>query len=467
MARRSEPEQLLAAIRKQMPGMSAGLKLDERTLRKLKEQALKKAADLQQTAALSAKEGLAGARLIGADLASGNAKRAGTRLSGFLSSASGSAGMLYLARLLVCCYFLNAIYEKVESYQFLQQPEVLERARRWPQYYPAPRFPWFSCTVLLPCAVLAALGVRVLWTASVLVAYEALDSLQLVWGSLLMLLANGAQPNELVMKRLAMMGCVGLVLAHSMKEQRVKISSYAGLLLSGDSRGGARQQPGRGKSAVLLLGRLLMACLFLFVGITQLQRVFARDFILARHLPHSKAWEQDGHDNNWLLLEFVLAIPFAAGWKVGGVSRLLAATLVAEAVTCWPFWREWPTPSYSVHVRLHFATNLGVAGGLLLLASFGAGRFTEQGHLLEKLTDLEETELRARLLAAHRLHDPHKPRFATQDTMADTILAQSLEAAKEDFEARMNAKGKGVLCEHGHEHDFCCGGDKSEVQAGE
>ena len=60
---------------------------------------------------------------------------------------------------------------------------------------------------------------------------------------------------------------------------------------------------------------------------------------------------QDGHDNNWLLLEFVLAIPFAAGWKVGGVSRLLAATLVAEAVTCWPFWREWPTPSYSVHVR--------------------------------------------------------------------------------------------------------------------
>lgn len=151
----------------------------------LQEQALKKAADLQQTAALSAKEGLAGARLIGADLASGNAKRAGTRLSGFLSSASGSAGMLYLARLLVratgggwpskvlalaahfaalascwqqpncfasaaptslglapappstppplcqvCCYFLNAIYEKVESYQFLQQPEVLERARR-------------------------------------------------------------------------------------------------------------------------------------------------------------------------------------------------------------------------------------------------------------------------------------------------------------------------------------------------
>ena len=29
---------------------------------------------------------------------------------------------------------------------------------------------------------------------------------------------------------------------------------------------------------------------------------------------------------------------------------------------------------YSAHVRLHFVTNLGVAGGLILLQNFGAGR---------------------------------------------------------------------------------------------
>ena len=51
-----------------------------------------------------------------------------------------------------------------------------------------------------------------------------------------------------------------------MKEQRVAVSSYAGLLLSGDSR---RRLPGRGKSAVLLAGRLLTALLFVYVGITQ------------------------------------------------------------------------------------------------------------------------------------------------------------------------------------------------------
>lgn len=51
------------------------------------------------------------------------------------------------------------------------------------------------------------------------------------------------------------------------------------------------------------------------------------------------------------LLEFILALPFAVGYKTGPVARLLAATLAAEAVTCWPFWAAWPTKSYSAHVR--------------------------------------------------------------------------------------------------------------------
>ena len=55
-----------------------------------------------------------------------------------------------------------------------------------------------------------------------------------------------------------------------MKEQRVKISSYAGLLLSGAN--GERRQPGTRKSLVLLGGRLLMALLFVFVGVTQAGR---------------------------------------------------------------------------------------------------------------------------------------------------------------------------------------------------
>ena len=47
-------------------------------------------------------------------------------------------------------------------------------------------------------------------------------------------------------------------------------------------------------------------------------------------------------DNNWLLLEFALALPFAIGLKTALVSRLLALTLALEAFTCWPFWANWP-----------------------------------------------------------------------------------------------------------------------------
>lgn len=58
-----------------------------------------------------------------------------------------------------------------------------------------------------------------------------------------------------------------------------------------------------------------------------------------------EAIRRDGHDNNWLLVEFLLALPFAIGFKTEIVSRLLAATMMAEAVTCWNFLQNsaWPT----------------------------------------------------------------------------------------------------------------------------
>ena len=67
----------------------------------MQEQALRSAADLQQHATMSAKEGLAGARLVASDLARGDARTAGSRLGGALHRASTSPAMLYIARLLV------------------------------------------------------------------------------------------------------------------------------------------------------------------------------------------------------------------------------------------------------------------------------------------------------------------------------------------------------------------------------
>ena len=41
---------------------------------------------------------------------------------------------------------------------------------------------------------------------------------------------------------------------------------------------------------------------------------------------------------------------------------------------------------YQAHVRSHFVTNMGVAGGLVLLQSMGAGGFTVDRLLQKKAT---------------------------------------------------------------------------------
>lgn len=145
----------------------------------------------------------------------------------------------------------------------------------------------------------------------------------------LFFLLYGQQPNELALKKLAMFGCAALVFAHAVKN-RIPANSYAGeaadycgctlpwfthaairvadvtpriagscasqcciqpgdalsalarppaagLLLHGND---SKPKVGAGKSAVLLLSRLLMGSLFVFVGVTQMQRVIARDWVL-------------------------------------------------------------------------------------------------------------------------------------------------------------------------------------------
>ena len=48
--------------------------------------------------------------------------------------------------------------------------------------------------------------------------------------------------------------------------------------------------------------------------VLQIRRVVDRDWNLW-HYAMTPEWRHDGHDNNWLLLEFLLALPFAIGYK--------------------------------------------------------------------------------------------------------------------------------------------------------
>ena len=119
------------------------------------------------------------------------------------------------------------------------------------------------------------------------------------------------------------------------------------------------------KSLVLLFSRLALAFLFLTVGIAQVQcllqeapcaswqppvpdwrglqgkRVIQRDWALFMEKP--EFLRRDGHDSNFLLLEALLAVPFALGYRTRLTAPLLAFALLAEACWCWWPLESWPS----------------------------------------------------------------------------------------------------------------------------
>ena len=122
-------------------------------------------------------------------------------------------------------------------------------------------------------------------------------------------------------------------------------------------------------SVALLAGRLLIAVLFLHVGNFELHRlIWSPEYV--------DIDPNDGHNVLWpKLLELALAVPFVLGLRTKMVARLLAATLLLEALTVWQFW--WaPSLGAQLHARQHFAVNVAVAGGLLLIQEVGGGKYT-------------------------------------------------------------------------------------------
>lgn len=82
----------------------------------------------------------------------------------------------------------------------------------------------------------------------------------------------------------------------------------------------------------------------------------------------------DAHDNNWQLLQCLLALPLALGLRTRRVATLLAATLLLEALLKWGWWGGgWPSWHMRQHYREHWFVNIAASGALLLLQCFGAG----------------------------------------------------------------------------------------------
>lgn len=258
-------------------------------------------------------------------------------------------------------------------------------------------FPWIAAFVVT-CTTMMCRGVHPVRCSLFMLAYDVMDTVGLLFD---VFATRREALNELAMKKIAMFGCTCLLVAHFAKgdgrggakrgDGSDANDPFAGLAMddpfddggaTGDPFDGWRRRDAFGarKSAALLAARCAMAALFFFVGFAQIRRIVARDFAL--FAPSSDAGGRtleagayrDGHDNNWLLLEFALATPLAIGWGGHVVTRALTLTLFAEAFGCWRFWA--PRTFRPDHARAHFVTNLACGGGLILLRVFGAGRYT-------------------------------------------------------------------------------------------
>jgi len=282
----------------------------------------------------------------------------------------GGPGVDNVARALVGMYFVNeavAYVEELEDVPFFEAIGSLSDLMDFAQ-------------LALPAIVASLILGWNTTLCSALVGIDVVKDVIAVGGRIVMVWmhAHFFYVNELMIKKLSMLGCTLLMLA-SVPENRSKSRSKAmSGMLTPDGAMNAAGAVSTAKSALLLAARLLVACLFMYVGVQEVAR------ILAGRTPYMKG---DAHDTLWpKVVELVLVLPFILGYRTRAVCQVLAATLLLESVLVWTFWRSDVSllRVHNIaqelrvlsHMREHFCTNAAVAGGLLLLQEHGGGKYT-------------------------------------------------------------------------------------------
>ena len=337
------------------------------------------------------------------------------RVSAALDRAEASRAAHALARAAVAAYFIHLVTLDVSAWRRGVGAPASGAAAAGGAGLGAPpgaaaagaAFPLISLALVLPASLAVIAGRHVPACAALLATEMMWKASQTLFAQAALMWRYGRAPSELLAKKLAMVGAAALLAAHPGSEGRKKeasrpssmtaasstraapkatrsASSFAGVPLLDAAVARVRAEASSATSALLLAGRLLVCGLLAVGGLAQLRRVSARGWRPWRAVHAGTVSFSDGHDNNFLLAQLLLALPFAAGWRTRSVSRALALVMTAEAVFCWPPWRAWPNAFYAAHVRSHFFVNLGVVGGLVLAQSFGGQAFTVDRLLRKK-----------------------------------------------------------------------------------
>ena len=120
----------------------------------------------------------------------------------------------------------------------------------------------------------------------------------------------------------------------------------------------------------LLAGRLLIAALFLVFAAR-----YAETFSMA-----AASFARMGLPQPYVMVGLSIAIQtvaglmLALGWRARGAAWMLAGYVLAATAIAHRFWEY--DPAFAANQMAHFFKNLAVAGGLLVIAAHGPGRFS-------------------------------------------------------------------------------------------
>lgn len=123
-------------------------------------------------------------------------------------------------------------------------------------------------------------------------------------------------------------------------------------------------------SVFALIGRILLAAIFLVSGFDKIagfQGLIGT--IASKGLPVPEFFAAAT-----IALELIAGAMLVAGWKVRWAALALAAFTLLLAFL---FHNFWAVPEVQkVMQQIHFMKNMGIVGGLLYIAAFGAGRLS-------------------------------------------------------------------------------------------
>lgn len=119
-------------------------------------------------------------------------------------------------------------------------------------------------------------------------------------------------------------------------------------------------------SLTALVGRILLALIFLWSGISKVMGFRGVAAMMAARMPHATLWLAVA-----IVVEIAGALMIILGWGARLAGWILFLYLIPVTLVFHAFWQAPPAMAYDQ--MIHFWKNISIMGGLLMVAAHGPG----------------------------------------------------------------------------------------------